>query len=145
MEALVAGLNESGILRYRRDSALYSDWQPKMLAAAKSNESSAGTRIWSMLSPATQAAILQNPNYIKINIQNQFLADLNAMLLRRDLYSPRAWHADSLSPVARELLAKINDLTKSQLARLNAALIGSAFSGIQVPDEPKRNLLGYFR
>ena len=146
-QALFRGLNESGIVRFKRDSAKDSDWQPqiqKMVAAARTSEPSPAARVWNMLSDKTKSAISQNPAYIKSTVQNLFLADLNALLRRRDFYTPLLWHKENLPFEAGKLLTLgIENLTASQLAQFNSMLVGSAFSRIEVPAPPKRNLLGY--
>ena len=146
-QALFKGINETGIQHFKKSSAPHGDWTPqieKMIAAARINEPSPSGRIWSMLSEATRAAILQNPTYIKTSVQHALIADLNAMLRRPDLYSSRLWHRDSVSFEARDLLSRgIEKLSASQLARLNVQIIASAFPGISIPPVPQRNLLGY--
>ena len=146
-EALFRGLNESGMPRFRLQSSAGSDWQPqiqKMISAVRTHEPSAAARIWSMLSESTRSAILSNPTYIRSKIQNQFLGELNAFLRRRDLYSSRLWHKDSLHFDSQSLLEQgTENLSAMQLAKLNSELIASAFSDVDLPEQPERNLLGY--
>lgn len=146
-QALFRGLNESGVPRFKRDSAKDSDWQPqiqKMLEAVRVNEPSPAARVWNLLSDKTKTAISQNPAYIKTTVQNLFLADLNAILRRRDFYTPLLWNKESLPFEAGKLLTQgAENLPASQLAQFNAMLIASAFSEIAIPAAPKRNLLGY--
>lgn len=146
-QALWRGLNESGIPKFQRQSAAHSDWQPqiqKSQRVSQTDEPSPLGRIWSMLSPQTQSLIIQNPDYIKSSVQNFFLADLNKILRRRDLYTPRLWHRDSLPFEEQEMVREgAENLSISQLAQLNSYLIASAFSDVELPEQPKRNLLGY--
>lgn len=146
-QSLYRGLDESGMPRFKRDSAADADWQPQiqhMVAAARTNEPSPAARIWNLLSDKTKSAIAVNPEYIKSTVQNLFLADLNAMLRRRDLYTPLLWHRDSLPLEARNLFSQgIESMPASRLAQFNSILIASAFSEIAIPIPPKRNLLGY--
>jgi hypothetical protein len=146
-QALLRGLNESGMTRFKLASAPDSDWQPmilSMMEAAKTSPASPQARIWGMLSPETKSAVLSNLRYIKYTAQYAVINDINALLRRRDLYDPQAWSNIRLPEETTTLLKQEFDgLSGTELSRLNALLVASAFPVLSVPPAPKKNLLGY--
>ena len=145
-QALLRGLSESGMARFKLANAPDSDWQPviqAMMEAAKTDPASPQARLWAMLSPETKSAVLSNPRYIKYTAQYAVITDINNLLRRRNLYDPAAWSGIQLPDEARTLLQRGASLSATELSRLNALLIGSAFPAITVPPIPKRNLLGF--
>ena len=146
-QALLRGLAESGLTRFKLSSAPHSDWQPTILSMVdteKPGSRGPQARIWAMLSPEAKAAVRQNPKYIKSTVQNAIIAEINKLLRRRDLYDPQAWSNIRLPEETATLLEHgFNGLSASELSRLNALLIASAFPAIAVPPAPNKNLLGY--
>jgi len=146
-EALMRGLSESGMTRFKLSDSQHADWQPAiqaMLEASKRGATDPQSRVWSLLSPETRSAVLQNSVYIKTNVQNAVIAEVNGLLRRPGLYDPAAWSGNQLPDEANGLLKRgIGDLSVTELSRLNAQLIASAFPGLTVPPPPTRNLLGY--
>ena len=93
-QALLRGLAESGLTRFKLSSAPHSDWQPMILSMVdteKPGSRGPQARIWAMLSPEAKAAVLANPKYVKTTVQNTVVAEINKLLRRRDLYDPQAW------------------------------------------------------
>ncbi|HEY3324133.1 MAG TPA: hypothetical protein VGP72_27015 [Planctomycetota bacterium] len=145
-EALIRGLNGSGISTFKRADVPYGDWTPfilKMAADTANGVSSPGSKIWRMLSATTRAAIQANPRYLKATTQDALIRELNAFLLRSEFFDPATWAGVPLPEEAEALLLRgVPNLSRTELSRLNTLAVASAFPGIAVPPKPKRNLLG---
>ena len=157
-EALLKGLDMCGVTQFQRSSAAGSEWggviqkcrpachgQPAKWNYEYQRQTPAGARIWDMLSPAFRQALSQYPPLQACNraLADRFVAELNAIIRRRDFYASQAWADVSVPQEAQALLAHNRQLGTTEVTRLNATLLASAFPEIALPPPPKRNLMGF--
>jgi hypothetical protein len=76
-------------------------------------------------------------------LDEAFVADLNRILRRPDLYDQTAWAGVPLPDEAQRMLANRGRLGGADLSRLNLLLVAAAFPELSAPPKPPRNLLGY--
>ena len=143
-EALLTGLEQCGVTRFQRANAAHGEWGGIVQKCRPPTQAPVGARIWSLLSENLRGVLAQAPSRTCTRpVAERFIAELNAMLVRRDLYDAKAWAGIPLSNEAQMLLANLPKLGSADLTRLNCLLIASAFPEITVPQRPKANLLGY--
>ena len=155
-EALLTGLDGCGQTRFQRTNAVNAEWggiiqkcKPPTQGASDrwgnrpAAQTPVGARIWQMLPQDLQGLLAQAPPVCTRPTAERFVAGVNGLLTRRDLYDRNAWAGIPLSNEAQSLLAHAGQLGTVDLTRLNTLLIASAFPGIAVSPKPKRNLLGY--
>lgn len=124
------------------------DLVAKLRAAAARTENSPAKRIWSLWDEKRQQQLIKFQEYQgnqdrNAGKQGEFgeymegrqalLQGLKELLNKDDFYQPGVWREESLPKEARDFIAKRDELTKEERARLNRLLIQAAAPGQFAP------------
>jgi len=97
-EGLHSALENAGVSKIKRGDGVWETFIERCR-----NSHPVGMRIWHMLSPDLRKT-LESTLYLKANISEQLVKELNGTLRRRDLYDQTAWNGVSLPSEAKQLL-----------------------------------------